>query len=246
MNKICKALPGSPIQIRLRESPDGLLLSLWDFDVVKRSLAPFDDGDVGDGKLHCDLSAACRSHGKGKRTKCFAVQTEAKYRRTASEEIAFPKVFWTDVFQLDLASCVGRRPGVAPLHLVNSWAWVVGSGLLETDSVHHDPAFNVPTDYLALVVYEERFPLILSMVDAHQEDKIAAAPDQLLSDSPLLGVVLKGICLQMFDSFCSPKDWDLDACSSFAKCFPIGVQIATLDVHILRTVHFRLLFALVE
>jgi len=61
------------------------------------------------------------------------------------------------------------------LNLVDSWAWVVGLALLKTDSVYHDPALNVATDYFALVIEGEGFPMIVAMVDAHQGNKFATA-----------------------------------------------------------------------
>src|SRR5947209_1118487 len=52
LNKILETILGFPAQIGSFESH---LLRLRDFDIVKRSLAPFERSDVGNGKLHCDL-----------------------------------------------------------------------------------------------------------------------------------------------------------------------------------------------
>ena len=58
-----------------------------------------------------------------------------------------------DIFKFDLGPCIGRYYlKIAFLYLIDSWVGVVRFMLLETDSVHHDPTSDVPTDYLAFVV----------------------------------------------------------------------------------------------
>ena len=130
-------------------------------------------------------------------------------------------------------------------HLVDSWAGIVRPALLETDGVHHDPATDVPADYDAFVVDEERFSLVVSIMDPHQRNKVAATPDQFPSNCFFLSVVLKRICWKMLDPFCSSEDGNLDARGGLTQGLPVGVQIAALDVHILRAVHLYPLLAMV-